>query len=72
MSLGDVVTEQDIKQEITNELSSYDRVLVSKTIEYLMRDNKINRNYSYSGWWVIYKKKALELVSMDLRNNKYT
>ena len=68
MSLNDVVTEEDIKREITNELSSYDIDLVTNITEYLMRDNKIDRNYSFAGWWVIYKKRALDLVSSDLRN----
>ena len=68
MSLNDVVTEEDIKREITIELSSYDKDLVTNITEYLMRDNKIDRNYSFAGWWVIYKKRALELVSTDLRN----
>ena len=68
MSLNDVVTEEDIKREITNELSSYDKDLVTSVTEYLMRDNKIDRNYSFAGWWVIYKKRALDLVSTDLRN----
>ena len=68
MSLNDVVTEEDIKREITIELSSYDKDLVTSVTEYLMRDNKIDRNYSFAGWWVIYKKRALELVSTDLRN----
>ena len=68
MSLNDVVTEEDIKREITIELSSYDKDLVTSVTEYLMRDNKIDRNYSFAGWWVIYKKRALDLVSTDLRN----
>ena len=68
MSLNDVVTEEDIKREITDELSSYDKDLVTNITEYLMRDNKIDRNYSFAGWWVIYKKRALDLVSSDLRN----
>ena len=68
MSLNDVVTEEDIKREITIELSSYDKELVTSVTEYLMRDNKIDRNYSFAGWWVIYKKRALDLVSTDLRN----
>ena len=68
MSLNDVVTEEDIKREITIELSSYDKDLVTSVTEYLMKDNKIDRNYSFAGWWVIYKKRALDLVSTDLRN----
>ena len=44
MSLNDVVTEEDIKREITIELSSYDKDLVTSVTEYLMRDNKIDRN----------------------------
>ena len=68
MSLNDVVTEEDIKREITDELSSYDKDLVTSVTEYLMKDNKIDRNYSFAGWWVIYKKRALDLVSTDLRN----
>ena len=67
MSLNDVVTEEDIKREITNELSSYDKDLVTNITEYLMRDNKIDRNYSFAGWWVIYKKRAIDLVSTDLK-----
>jgi len=68
MSLNDFVTEEDIKQEIINELCSYDKDLVTNITEYLMRDNKISRMYSFAGWWVIYKKRALDLVSTDLRN----
>ena len=68
MSLNDVVTEEDIKREITIELSSYDKDLVTSVTEYLMKNNKISRAYSFSGWWVIYKKRALDLVSTDLRN----
>ena len=67
MSLNDVVTEADIKREITNELSSYHIDLVTNITEYLMRDNKIDRNYSFAGWWVIYKKMAIDLVSTDLK-----
>ena len=67
MSLNDVVTEEDIKREITIELSSYDKDLVTNITEYLMRDNKIDRNYSFAGWWVIYKKRAIDLVSTDLK-----
>jgi len=68
MSLNDVVTEEDIKREITIELSSYDKDLVTNITENLMKDNKIDRNYGFAGWWVIYKKRALDLVSTDLRN----
>ena len=68
MSLNDVVTEEDIKREIINELCSYDKDLVTNITEYLMRDNKISRMYSFAGWWVIYKKRSLDLVSTDLRN----
>ena len=60
MSLNDVVTEEDIKREITNELSSYDKDLVTNITENLMKDNKISRMYCFAGWWVIYKKRALK------------
>ena len=61
-----IMSEVLIKRDIVNSFHNYDMTEIIDTVEALMRNNKIDRVYTYIKWWTVYKKKTIELVKDNL------
>jgi hypothetical protein len=63
-----IIYENEIKDDICKEFQKYPRDSILGIIEKLMKEKHILRMYSFSGWWVIYKKNAITKVNELIEN----
>ena len=62
------IGDDGIKEDICKEFPQYPKDSISKIVEELMKEQKIQRIYSFSGWWVLYKRKAITKVNEFIEN----
>jgi len=65
-NIDHVMSEVLIKRDIVNSFHNYDMTEIIDTVEELMRNNKIDRVYTYIKWWAVYKEKSIDLVKNNL------
>ena len=65
-NIDHVMSEVLIKRDIVNSFHNYDMTEIIDTVEALMRNNKIDRVYTYIKWWAVYKEKSIDLVKNNL------
>jgi len=67
-----ILDEKYIKNEIYTSIKGTfdDRPYVEYVTETLMRDGSIERSYTYSGWWLIFKEKSITLVLSKIHLKK--
>jgi len=62
------IGEDGIKEDICKGFPQYPRDSILKIVEELMSSGHIRRIYSFTGWWVIYKKNAITKVNEFIEN----
>ena len=62
------IRDDGIKEDICKEFPHYPKDSILQIVEDLMKTEQIQRIYSFTGWWVIYKKKAIAKVSESIEN----
>ena len=62
------IGEDRIKEDICKEFPQYPKDYISRIVEELMKTEQIQRIYSFSGWWVLYKRKAITKVNEFIEN----
>ena len=73
--MGDIqlmLNEKYIKNDIYTSIKGKvdNRPYVEYITEMLMRDGSIDRSYTYSGWWLLFKEKSIILVLSKIHLKK--